>query len=653
MTACVLGSGRVFGCSHVVLRTESSRVESIHSGGGAERERTERADAERGADPRSTGFDRARREMEASCGRLLVAGVDPGVDELTPAWSDATASDEMVQQGLAQPRRRERPQGCSIGVPDICGAHDRERENQEEIIMVGVGVDLREVAGTDHAADGVGGAEDDNAWCHRPWMSRGRPRRIDRDVAVLGVVGERHRGAQSMDGGPPPRGAPGVHLPDEHACGCRRSRFDRLDRGSEGRGAAARRSTGEYQTARTLGAPTADPDARRDDVEGEPALTKLENVSIAWREVEVDGNAVDEPVEPSLARSEGRGEERRARDVARCILHRHPSIVSRTGEGGRRRGPGGAVVSGTLFVLAMMTAACGPKLGGTSAGQDGTAPGDAGSGSAEGTSEPTGTTETGTVGASGDGSTGAPVENDLCDDPLLSLGCSLLAQNCPEGQRCTDVTYGPTEDWVCVDVLPDARVLGEACTPNPRTDSEAELGPGVADDCGRGLECVTEDGASTCRSLCVGQADDPQCEDPTLGCFFYLGNLGNACLFNYCRPRCDPLSPACAPGQVCDDVFGEFLCVTQWPPIGPPGSQCADGECGEGTLCVQTLLDVVSAGCGSDCATDPCACEFCYAICEIDGPPCASGICTAYNPEGDPMLESMGLCRSEQEVDPG
>jgi hypothetical protein len=106
------------------------------------------------------------------------------------------------------------------------------------------------------------------------------------------------------------------------------------------------------------------------------------------------------------------------------------------------------------------------------------------------------------------------------------------------------------------------------------------------------------------------------------------------------EPACDPLAPACPPGQVCGRSGGTFSCraavdVGEGETCG--GDACGDacGVCNPGLVCVSGL---VHPDCGESC---------CDRACDLDAPSCGPGeVCTPLLAQTDaaPWHADVGYC---------
>jgi len=216
------------------------------------------------------------------------------------------------------------------------------------------------------------------------------------------------------------------------------------------------------------------------------------------------------------------------------------------------------------------------------------------------------------------------------DDPPVDA-CDLFAQDCPADARCVPASENPGvwDATVCVPVGDLGQ--GDACDPaDPASPTDL---------CGAGLVCVADDDPmqGTCRPLCGGSIDAPECES------------GNECWLDatgtrppmVCVPSCDPLAQDCAePRQAClyggEDVG--FACAASGAAM--PGEPCENNaSCIGGSTCVDSM-SVDAEAC--DGGTPGC----CAPFCSLSGDPCPEGSdCVAlFDEPPAPQYEDLGAC---------
>ena len=257
------------------------------------------------------------------------------------------------------------------------------------------------------------------------------------------------------------------------------------------------------------------------------------------------------------------------------------------------------------------------------------------------TSEPTttGTSSSGELSTTTDidtSDTGCSFYGGCPTDFANPLECDPFEQDCPEGQKCSpQKSDGFAFDATgCVPVARDPDQPGEPCT------VEGTLGSGI-DSCDVGSTCWEVDEqtlAGTCVPLCGGTPDFPECPASTT-CVDFSDAL------HLCLPTCDPLAPACDPGDVCvpspSAPDGQFACVVDASQDGGAEFEPCEflNACDLGLACVDS---------GSATECDPMAFGCCVAYCDLAAPTCtgAGAECVPWFDEGQapPGLEDVGVC---------
>jgi hypothetical protein len=284
--------------------------------------------------------------------------------------------------------------------------------------------------------------------------------------------------------------------------------------------------------------------------------------------------------------------------------------------------------------LSLLTLACSSKDPGsddgqTTTAQDGTESGESSEPSNPSTTDPGETDE--------DEETDEPEETEEeggfvppddslseCSVAPLSV-CDELAQDCPEGEKCTPFVFGDCTFPRCLPIT-GSKSAGEPCTVDPMS--------GV-DDCDANSWCypgpLDPEQPAICISFCQGTVDDSSCPDPSHVCvannLVFEGFIG-------CRPSCDPLMPAgCEAWERCTiaTVDGQFGCVTAGGAAN--GDPCViDQECDSGA-CVQADLLL-------ECADERC----CAPWCDLMAPnTCAMGLECVPIEFADPN-SNVGVC---------
>jgi len=213
--------------------------------------------------------------------------------------------------------------------------------------------------------------------------------------------------------------------------------------------------------------------------------------------------------------------------------------------------------------------------------------------------------------------------------------CDPMAQDCPDGEKCT--AYGSVEGspWdanKCVPATGDGQV-GDPC------DIEGGKYTGI-DNCAVGFICLLTDNdgfGGVCVEFCNTNQECPESD-------------GNCAIYNdgslpICLITCDPLLQDCPEGQGCYNSAGDdFVCYKYSGEggEGAPGDECNYvNQCQPGTICLAP--DSVE-GCGAEAGC-------CSPYCDLDEPNPSEGCnpteeCTPYFEEGaaPPGLENLGVC---------
>ncbi|MCA9707818.1 MAG: hypothetical protein KDK70_18345 [Myxococcales bacterium] len=213
----------------------------------------------------------------------------------------------------------------------------------------------------------------------------------------------------------------------------------------------------------------------------------------------------------------------------------------------------------------------------------------------------------------------------------IHFECELIAQDCPEGEKCM-----PWAD--------DGGLLWNATRCSPIDDSPAGVGePCVVegsavsglDDCAQGLMCFEVDpntNQGTCDDLCGDELGNLLCPDPDEACVL-LGDL-----VPLCRATCDPALQDCPEGQGCFPADDAFVCLPASVPPKAHGDPCLWlADCSPGQVCL-------ASGAFTACAGANC----CSTLCALDDPD-ADTTCAALDPgQGcqpwyDPGMAPAGL----------
>ena len=215
--------------------------------------------------------------------------------------------------------------------------------------------------------------------------------------------------------------------------------------------------------------------------------------------------------------------------------------------------------------------------------------------------------------------------------------CSVAAQDCPRGEKCSAWNNDGGSAWNatrCFPLDPDPDAPGEPCTVQ---------GSGVSgmDSCDVGSMCwfvdPTLDGI--CVSNCIGGPADYTCADPNADCV-----IGAEGVLMLCVPQCDPLDPdACGASRRCILFEERFVCafMDASNALGPLETCDSSSPCAPGLHCG----DAEAVG---QCDIDAPAC--CTPYCDVTTPDCPAGTqCIPfYAPgEGAPIHANLGVCGQE------
>ncbi len=254
------------------------------------------------------------------------------------------------------------------------------------------------------------------------------------------------------------------------------------------------------------------------------------------------------------------------------------------------------------------------------------------------TMDPTGTADSDPGGYEGDdGGTGCTF---TCPDPPPptpgvttggggSLECDIVAQDCPEGEKCMPWANDGGPQWNATRCSPIARVPnvhGEPCTVE---------GSGVSgiDDCELGAVCWQVDPETNeglCHDLCGAgvSCDDAEDSCATIDSFIDL-----------CVQSCDPVAPDCSMEEGCQLYEGSAAFVCQAAGTTVVGDPCAQpDECVPDALCAYGLGIGCGKGAGEGC---------CAEVCDLNAPGACPGplVCSPWIPfDSPPEYAHIGVC---------
>ncbi len=211
---------------------------------------------------------------------------------------------------------------------------------------------------------------------------------------------------------------------------------------------------------------------------------------------------------------------------------------------------------------------------------------------------------------------GEPAAPEAPEERPAPFSCDVLAQDCPDGQRCT--VGGEGTRTRCIAPAENPTAIGEAC-------NRVDVGD---DECGPGGFCtfwgLADASTRACRAWCGGPDDCAEGERcRTLDRILELGA---------CVAGCDPLAQTgCLDGAAC---------IVAWTvPWGTQGATCVPAsDAGEGEPCREGTCSP-GLGCTGASGLKGAACRR-YCAADAD---CAEGLrCYPIPAEGLP--DGLGYC---------
>jgi len=198
------------------------------------------------------------------------------------------------------------------------------------------------------------------------------------------------------------------------------------------------------------------------------------------------------------------------------------------------------------------TGATGTSTTGASTGAPTSSSSTGSSGAAPTTTSSTGTPDLTSTGdeSCGTACTGASEGGNFLPaaDAGSKLGCDVLAEDCPAGQKCMPYVDDGGTQWnalKCVPVDPAPVGVGEVC------DAPGNGLTGV-DNCDKHVMCWdVANNMGTCAAMCV----DNGCAEG-FNCF-----VANDGILNLCLQACDVNMPDCPPGTGCLPVLAGGVCA--------------------------------------------------------------------------------------------
>ncbi len=200
--------------------------------------------------------------------------------------------------------------------------------------------------------------------------------------------------------------------------------------------------------------------------------------------------------------------------------------------------------------------------------------------------------------------------------------CDIIAQDCPQGEKCVAYSSSGGNEWTdtkCVPVMGD-QAPGEPCTWDGITEG--------TDDCDATSMCWE----GTCMPYCSGTDSDATCPAG------YFCHVPAASTLTFCHESCDPLQQECDEGDSCYWTGQGFGCVVQLDDVAA-GQPCGlINECAQGLICVNSEWV-------PDCAGASC----CAPFCDVTQPDCADlpgTECVAFFEPGQAPAgyEDVGVC---------
>ncbi len=305
-----------------------------------------------------------------------------------------------------------------------------------------------------------------------------------------------------------------------------------------------------------------------------------------------------------------------------------------------------------LIAAAVMLSACSgkddPNATATSTSKGGT--GTTGDTQGTTTTGSTGVTMSGTRSTSASSSSTAPTDTTdpsetACDflscdsDPGDMEECDMLAQDCPEGEKCMPWADGGGSSWnatKCSPIDPDPKQPGEACV------VEGSPVSGV-DNCAKASMCwdVDPENEGVCIAFCEGTSVEDATCDPGFSC-----TLNADLSLILCLPDCDPLAQDCPGDELCipADEKWNWTCVLDASgEAGVYGDPCeAPNACDRGLYCLAPEYVEGCEGVG-------CCSPFCDTS-KANTCPGDTQECIPWYEEGmaPPGRENIGICGTPQ-----
>lgn len=205
--------------------------------------------------------------------------------------------------------------------------------------------------------------------------------------------------------------------------------------------------------------------------------------------------------------------------------------------------------------------------------------------------------------------------------------CETWNDACPDGMKCVPyATIGYTglgnlDAQGCFPLPTEPGSIGVPCKPLEALNAEVIH----LDTCEKGVLCW--DG--TCVPLCQGSIDSWVCPDG-FGCAPLLP-------LAICLASCDPLSPACDEGEVCEPASNFFQCSPSTSENGIFETCEMSTDCAEGLVCSPSSW-------AAECLEDSLGC--CNSLCDLQAPSCpgAGQECVQFYAPPPSGYENLGVC---------
>lgn len=248
----------------------------------------------------------------------------------------------------------------------------------------------------------------------------------------------------------------------------------------------------------------------------------------------------------------------------------------------------------------------------------------------------TGPGTTGSESAGTDTGTGTDTPPTTTEDPTggNEVECDPIAQDCPEGLKCTAYAKELVDTWDANKCVPETNtdnVAGDPC------EVEGGIATGI-DNCAKGYICLNTDSEGkdgACVEFC---AADMTCPNTSGGAGICI--VTNDGTLPICLATCDPLMQDCPGQQAC---YGD--------PGGPPffcfGPDPKDGG-QDGSTCEFTNACLAGLQCNDSATLEGCPADSigcCTPFCPLDGDVCTGAEeCVSFFAEPTPGFENVGIC---------